>query len=326
MSPNVQNAVAVDLTASKKEDLKPTCSLIQKVGPHDDNDLDSSPRPSHHYSTKNQKGPRSHSSTNVFNIKEQQAHSIGLIDTPGKQATLEPYNLVGPGGSEVVPGADLPAGSSKELLEDYDMQNGRREPVTAHGLGARKESHASSAYSADIQSQHANEQNILNSVRSIRSNIIKGAIQTDRSKKESKLAQSVIRIGTGGDNQDHVSTPASLKQETGKASCSNFQLVLQDIEREGRRHDNSQLGRSYNSENRAMSAATIGKIQQRQGHQTNVQTGASPGASSTLKPLPVNGLGKVTGSGHQSNLARPYSTYSSQAATLKRIKSELETI
>ena len=117
----MQNAVAVDLTASKKEDLKPTCSLIQKVGPHDDNDLDSSPRPSHHYSTKNQKGPRSHSSTNVFNIKEQQAHSIGLIDTPGKQATLEPYNLVGPGGSEVVPGADLPAGSSKELLEDYDM-------------------------------------------------------------------------------------------------------------------------------------------------------------------------------------------------------------
>ena len=71
-----------------------------------------------------------------------------------------------------------------------------------------------------------------------------------------------------------------------------------------------------------MSAATIGKIQQRQGHQTNVQTGAS----STLKPLPVNSLGKVTGSGHQSNLARPYSTYSSQAATLKRIKSELETI
>lgn len=53
MSPKVQNAIAVDLTASKKEDLKPTCSLIQKVGPHDDNDLDSSPRPSHHYSTKN---------------------------------------------------------------------------------------------------------------------------------------------------------------------------------------------------------------------------------------------------------------------------------
>lgn len=39
----------------------------------------------------------------------------------------------------------------------------------------------------------------------------------------------------------------------------------------------------------------------------------------------MNGLAKGT-AGHHSNLARPYSTYSSQAATLKRIKSELETI
>jgi len=266
MSPNVQNTIAADLTASKKEDLKQTCSLIQKVGTHDD-DLDGSPRPSqHHYSTKNPKATRSHSSTNIFNIKEQQSQSVGLIGTPGKQSTLEPYNLVGPGGSVLVPGADIPARSSKELLGEYEEQNRQREPVASHGLGARKESHASSAYSADIQSQHANEQNILNSVRSIRSNIVKGAIQTDRSKKESRLAQSVIRLGTGGDNQDHVSTPASLKQETGKASCSNFQLVLQDIEREGpRRHESSQLGRSYNSENRAMSAAAIGKMQQRPG-------------------------------------------------------------
>lgn len=58
----------------------------------------------------------------------------------------------------------------------------------------------------------------------------------------------------------------------------------------------------------------------------NIQISASPGPTSTLKPLPVNGFGKVTGGGPQSNLARPYSTYSSQAATLKRIKSELETI
>lgn len=47
------------------------------------------------------------------------------------------------------------------------------------------------------------------------------------------------------------------------------------------------------------------------------------GASSTLKPLPV---GLVKGPGPQGNLARPRSTYSSQAVTLKRIKSELETI
>lgn len=184
----------------------------------------------------------------------------------------------------------------------------------------------SSTYSADIQSQHANEQNILNSVRSIRSNILKSAINTDRSKKDSKLAQSIIRIGTGGDNQDHVSTPASLKQNIDKASCSNFQLVLQDIDREGQKRDKAQLGRSYNSENRAMSAAAaINKIQNRQPLPNSQYVVPQSGTSSTLKPLPVNGLTKGT-AGHQSNLARPYSTYSSQAATLKRIKSELETI
>ena len=108
----------------------------------------------------------------------------------------------------------------------------RREPATAQAIGPRNESHVSSALSADIQSQQANEQNILHSVRSIRSNIVKSVINTDRSKKDHKLAQSIIRIGTGGDNQDHVSTPISLKQNIDKASCSNFQLVLQDIDRE----------------------------------------------------------------------------------------------
>ena len=46
---------------------------------------------------------------------------------------------------------------------------------------------------------------------------------------------------------------------------------------------------------------------------------------STLKPLPVNSLVKGT-AGTQSRVKRPHSTYSSQAANLKRIKSELETI
>lgn len=54
---------------------------------------------------------------------------------------------------------------------------------------------------------------------------------------------------------------------------------------------------------------------------------SNTGATSTLKPLPVNNLNKLNNpSAHQPNMARPYSTYSSQAATLKRIKSELETI
>lgn len=86
------------------------------------------------------------------------------------------------------------------LVDDYNMNGFRREPITAHNLGARKDSHFSSAFSADIQSQQANEQNILNSVRSIKSNLVNGVLRTDRSKKENKLAQSVIRMGTGGDN------------------------------------------------------------------------------------------------------------------------------
>lgn len=115
------------------------------------------------------------------------------------------------------------ANARSRELEGYSAGLVRpREPATAHALGPRNESHASSAYSADIQSQQANEQNILNSVRSIRSNIVKSAINTDRSKKDHKLAQSIIRIGTGGDNQDHVSTPISLKHNIDKASCSNF--------------------------------------------------------------------------------------------------------
>lgn len=201
--------------------------------------------------SKIQKNSRSHSSSQLMHDYE--------AGSPSKEK-LRPQNLIGAGGSVLIPGERT---GSKELGDAYGgALTVTREPATAKGIGPRNESHASSTYSADIQSQQANEQNILNSVRSIRSNIVKSAINTDRSKKDSKLAQSIIRIGTGGDNQDHVSTPASLKHTIDKASCSNFQLVLQDIDREGqKRQDKSQLGRSYNSENRAMSAAAaISKI------------------------------------------------------------------
>lgn len=45
-SPNLQNTHAVDLTDSKKEDFKPTSSLIQKIDKDhlDDNYLNNSPK------------------------------------------------------------------------------------------------------------------------------------------------------------------------------------------------------------------------------------------------------------------------------------------
>ena len=66
--------------------------------------------------------------------------------------------------------------------------------------------------------------------------------------------------------------------------------------------------------------AAINKIQNRASGPNSPYVPHS-GASNTLKPLPVNGLAKAN-----AGQGRPYSTYSSQAATLKRIKSELETI
>ena len=72
-------------------------------------------------------------------------------------------------------------------------------------------------------------------------------------------------------------------------------------------------------------AAAINKIQNRQPAAPSSPYAVQPISASTLKPLPVNGVTKAP-AGHHSHLARPYSTYSSQAATLKRIKSELETI
>lgn len=86
------------------------------------------------------------------------------------------------------------------------------------------------------------------------------------------------------------------------------------------------MGHEYHSENRAMSAAaTITKIQSQRNAAPGSPYAIQPISTSTLRPPPVNGLVKAA-TGHQSHLARPYSTYSSQAATLKRIKSELETI
>ena len=72
-------------------------------------------------------------------------------------------------------------------------------------------------------------------------------------------------------------------------------------------------------------AAAMSKIQKSQSVTPGSPYAVQPASISTLKPLPVNSLTKAP-AGHQSHLARPYSTYSSQAATLKRIKSELETI
>jgi len=59
------------------------------------------------------------------------------------------------------------------------------QPDVKHGIvGGRAESYVSNALSADIQSAHANENNILNSVRSIRSAAARNqhTVNTDRSR------------------------------------------------------------------------------------------------------------------------------------------------
>ena len=68
--------------------------------------------------------------------------------SPSKEK-LRPQNLVGAGGSVLVPGERT---GSKELGAPYGgALTVSREPATAKGI-TRNESHASSTYSADIAS------------------------------------------------------------------------------------------------------------------------------------------------------------------------------
>lgn len=116
-----------------------------------------------------------------------------------------------------------------------------------------------------------------------------------------------------------------MSQQMNEGDVSNFQFVLQDMDQEGkRRSDKSIQMRRFHSENRAVSATTS-TVSKLQGH--NSATGSPYGLgkqAATIKTQAYNGKAKANGA--QGGVTRPYSTYSSQAATLKRIKSELETI
>jgi hypothetical protein len=78
-----------------------------------------------------------------------------------QQEKLRPQNLIGDGGSVLVPGErtairkDMMEGLGGSALAGAIASI--REPAMANGIGPRAESHVSSAYSADIQSQQANE-------------------------------------------------------------------------------------------------------------------------------------------------------------------------
>lgn len=96
--------------------------------------------------SKIQKNGRSHSSSQLMH--DYEAGSAG-------KDKMRPTNLIGAGGSVLMPEERT---GSKELSDGLaGAHRKQREPATAHGMGPRHGSQASSTFSADIASQQANE-------------------------------------------------------------------------------------------------------------------------------------------------------------------------
>ena len=100
------------------------------------------------------------------------------------------------------------------------------------------------------------------------------------SRRDSQIAM-VLKIGAGGDGQEHVSTPTSLKATPMK---SNIRATSANVQLNGVYHNN-----------KTKASHTIG----------------SPYSNSSKGP---------------NAKSRTFATYSNHQASLKRIKSELETI